>query len=144
MTFPKRLRLPAALRLTVLLSAAAATGAPPPPPLYAVSAATITVDPSVSIATLSGAMNGAGMEELNHEIYGGVYSQMYALDTLSAALFAGIEALALGATDGTCWFSCCLCLSTRRIHGESFEEPPGPHGVSGERFFNAEQDGNTT
>ena len=72
----------------MLLSAAATIGAPPPPPpppLYAVSAATITVDPSVSIASLSGAMNGAGMEELNHEIYGGVYSQMYALDILSVA-----------------------------------------------------------
>ena len=76
----------------MLLSAAATIGAPPPPPpppLYAgvpaVSAATITVDPSMSIASLSGAMNGAGMEELNHEIYGGVYSQMYALDTLSVA-----------------------------------------------------------
>jgi hypothetical protein len=87
MTVSRRLRLPAAaLRLTMLLSAAATIGAPPPPPpLYAVSAATITVDPSVSIASLSGAMNGAGMEELNHEIYGGVYSQMYALDTLSVA-----------------------------------------------------------
>jgi hypothetical protein len=89
MTVSRRLRLPAAaLRLAMLLSAAATIGAPPPPPpppLYAVSAATITVDPSVSIASLSGAMNGAGMEELNHEIYGGVYSQMYALDTLSVA-----------------------------------------------------------
>lgn len=36
----------------------------------------VVVRPSVAVAQLSGAMNGAGMEELNHEIYGGVYSQM--------------------------------------------------------------------
>ena len=54
----------------------------------AVPDATITVRPTKVIATLSEAMNGAGMEELNHEIYGGIYSQL--------------------------------------IHGESFEEPPGP------------------
>jgi alpha-L-arabinofuranosidase len=58
----------------------------------------VAVNLSLTVATLSGAMNGAGMEELNHEIYGGVYSQM--------------------------------------IHGESFEEPAGVDGVSGQRFIN--------
>jgi alpha-L-arabinofuranosidase len=58
----------------------------------------VAVKPSLALATLSDAMNGAGMEELNHEIYGGVYSQM--------------------------------------IHGESFEEPTGVDGVSGQRFTN--------
>lgn len=38
--------------------------------------AAVTVDPSKVVARLSGAMNGAGMEELNHEIYGGVYAQL--------------------------------------------------------------------
>ena len=58
----------------------------------------VNVKPSTTTATLSGAMNGAGMEELNHEIYGGVYSQL--------------------------------------IHGESFEEPVGTNGVSGQSFHN--------
>ena len=38
--------------------------------------ATITVNPGEVVARLSGAMNGAGMEELNHEIYGGVFAQL--------------------------------------------------------------------
>ena len=69
----------------------------------------VVVRPSVAVAQLSGAMNGAGMEELNHEIYGGVYSQM--------------------------------------IHGESFEEPVGADGVSGQNFTNTwapKDDGNST
>lgn len=73
--------------------------------------ATIVVRPSAIIADISEAMNGAGMEELNHEIYGGIYSQL--------------------------------------IHGESFEEPSGLHGVSGEGFINRgnptkSDDGNTS
>jgi len=64
--------------------------------------ATLTVSSAVQ-ATLSGAMNGAGMEELNHEIYGGVYDQL--------------------------------------IHGESFEEPAGKSGVSGDGFLNINNPG---
>ena len=81
-------------------SAVESSSANPPPGVAeaAVPDATITVRPTEVIATLSEAMNGAGMEELNHEIYGGIYSQL--------------------------------------IHGESFEEPPGPNGVSGENFMN--------
>ena len=36
----------------------------------AASSIAVVVRPSVAVAQLSGAMNGAGMEELNHEIYG--------------------------------------------------------------------------
>ena len=59
-----------AMAMAVTNGPAAAAAASPP------DAIVVAVKPSLALASLSGAMNGAGMEELNHEIYGGVYSQM--------------------------------------------------------------------
>ena len=96
--------MPLHVLLLLVLQTATATTAVAAGPAETAAAASppagiaVAVKPSLALATLSGAMNGAGMEELNHEIYGGVYSQM--------------------------------------IHGESFEEPIGADGVSGQRFTN--------
>ena len=49
------------------------TPGPPPPHLVQ---STVTIDTSVKTATITPHMTGCGLEDINHELNGGLYSQM--------------------------------------------------------------------